>query len=241
MKEVIDFKSVLTEHNINKLSISNNLVKINDYMALFRNKDKVISLLLKKASDYSFIDIISKKQEVEVLAKKIDELDDELKGNDNNNKVLKQDFLENRYCAILEAISVVVINVLVYALSLFNFNPAFLIFAGGFINLGMLILAVKTIKDAIVSFRKMKENIINPNDLEQELKRTKDLLNQKTIELNNMKYKANFHEYSRWDDIVSILNNVFKEHEANKTIDNNLGNDLSNKKTLDGPVRERKR
>ena len=86
----------------------------------------------------------------------------------------------------------------------------------------------------------MKKYAKNPDDSKEKLTQIKELLNTKKVELEQMLDKVDYREYSKKEEIASILNNMLNITTSKAPV-NSLTSDISNVQNLNGPFLNRKR
>ena len=96
------------------------------------------------------------------------------------------------------------------------------------------------IKDCFASYAKMKKYAKNPDDSKEKLTQIKELLNTKKVELEQILDKVDYREYSKKEEIASILNNMLNITTSKAPV-NSLTSDISNVQSLNGPSLNRKK
>ena len=205
-----------------KDNMHKNLIKVNELLAFAKNSEGVISLLLKKTKNYSFEDIINKEREIDELYNNIKKLNiekDNAKATKTGSRIL---------LLILFAFLMFIIYISV------SFH----------IIIGAILLLVQL---GILGMYKQEgfgiKEAIKPKDtkgIEEELEKAKELLNTKKEELERMLDKVDFREYSKKEEIESIISNMLNITSSNEQ-DNTLNKDVSNTTTLDGPTLNRRK
>ena len=212
-----------------------NLIKVNEDLAFAKNKEGVISLINKKHDDYSFEDIEKKESEIAILEADIKKINEEYQNEFIELKESKRAFLK-------ELRSTILVGVPTIALICFIISQGF----GLALVFGSIPLVIATdfeirmIKDCFASYAKMKKYAKNPDDSKEKLTQIKELLNTKKAELEQMLDKVDYREYSKKEEIASILNNMLNITTSKAPV-NSLTSDISNVQSLNGPSLNRKR
>lgn len=212
-----------------------NLIKINELLAFANNSEGVISLISKKGKDYSFEDIISKETEIDELSNKVNAETNEKNKITSDNNFLKENFSIEVFFAIVVSAGIISCGVYPFGISGVTLleTVLYVLMYGGLIAYG-----VYGIKHVLNSYKTIKKNNKDVKDKEEEIEKVRELLNNKKEELERMLDKVDFREYSKKEEIESIISNMLNFTPSNEQ-DNTLNNDLSNTINLDGPSRER--
>ena len=209
-----------------------NLIKVNEDLAFAKNKEGVISLINKKHDDYSFEDIEKKESEIAILEAYIKKINEEYQNEFIEPKESRSAFLKELRSTIL--VGVPTIALICFIIS--QGSGLALVFG----SIPLIIATDRKIKKCFASYAKMKKYAKNPDDSKEKLTQIKELLNTKKAELEQMLDKVDYREYSKKEEIASILNNMLITTPSNVSV-NSLRSDISNVQNLNGPSLNRKR
>lgn len=213
-----------------------NLIKINELLAFANNSEGVISLISKKNKDYSFEDIQKKEQEIDELNKEVNDL------NIGKDKIIRDNEFVKEYFPVEVFMDFLITGGItfsgVYTLSTISDLTLLEMVFMGIIYTFFVVFGVYGIKHVLNSYKTIKRNNKDVKDKEEEIEKVRKLLNNKKEELERMLDKVDFREYSKKEEIESIISNMLNITPSNEQ-DNTLNNDLSNTINLDGPSRER--
>ena len=213
-----------------------NLIKINELLAFANNSEGVISLISKKNKDYSFEDIQKKEQEIDELNKEVNDL------NIGKDKIIRDNEFVKEYFPVEVFMGFLITWGIIFSgvdtLSAISDLTLLEMVFMGIIYTFFVVFGVYGIKHVLNSYKTIKKNNKDVKDKEEEIEKVRKLLNNKKEELERMLDKVDFREYSKKEEIESIISNMLNITPSNEQ-DNTLNNDLSNTINLDGPSRER--
>ena len=213
-----------------------NLIKINELLAFANNSEGVISLISKKNKDYSFEDIQKKEQEIDELNKEVNDL------NIGKDKIIRDNEFVKEYFPVEVFMGFLITGGIIFSgvdnLSAISDLTLLEMVFMGIIYTFFVVFGVYGIKHVLNSYKTIKKNNKDVKDKEEEIEKVRKLLNNKKEELERMLDKVDFREYSKKEEIESIISNMLNITPSNEQ-DNTLNNDLSNTINLDGPSRER--
>ncbi len=213
-----------------------NLIKINELLAFANNSEGVISLISKKNKDYSFEDIQKKEQEIDELNKEVNDL------NIGKDKIIRDNEFVKEYFPVEVFMGFLITWGIIFSgvdtLSAISDLTLLEMVFMGIIYTFFVVFGVYGIKHVLNSYKTIKKNNKDVKDKEEEIEKVRKLLNNKKEELERILDKVDFREYSKKEEIESIISNMLNITPSNEQ-DNTLNNDLSNTINLDGPSRER--
>ena len=212
-----------------------NLIKVNEDLAFAKNKEGIISLINKKHDDYSFEDIEQKESEIAMLEEDIKKINLEYQRGFNDPQKLRSTFLKQLFSAILMVIPNITLMSIAFSQELIL--TSFLL---GIPLAIAIYLEFRMIRACFASYAKMRKYAKQSDDTKKILAQIKELLNIKKVELEKMLDKVDYREYTKKEEIASILNNMLNVTPSNVQ-DNTLTSNISNVQSLSGPSLIRKK
>ena len=209
-----------------------NLIKINDLLAFVEDDNHIISLMCKKNNAFSFEEILKNERVIETLKDEINAKEDEKQQLENNSNNVPKSYWWALFFNVL--ITIYFVSQIIPIISYISVPLKVLI-----VILTTMSVSISGINlhKLITNYRLAKENNDRSKFIDEELAKLKQSLNTKKEILEYMLHQVDLKEYFKQSEIENILNNNAYNSEYSYA----LTNDASNKVTLDGPTRNRRK